>query len=99
MESLDGRKHGFPESECGEKNTCQTGTLFCGWKIKLFYFKPLKFWGVLAIAIITLITLVVAPKLSYDKLNYIGQITSGCKEPYASLPFFILYTYRTPKDT
>ena len=36
MESLDGRKHGFPESECGEKITCQRGILFCGWKIKLF---------------------------------------------------------------
>lgn len=55
MESLDGRKHRFPESECGKKITYWRGILFCGLKIKLCYFKPLKFWGVLAIVIITLI--------------------------------------------
>ena len=71
---------------------------------QLCYFKPLKFWGVLATAvIITLITIAVAPKLSYDKLNDMGQIILNCKETYTSFAVFILYSkvsaYRRPKDT
>lgn len=64
----------------------------------------MNFWGVLATAvIITLITIAVAPKLSYDKLNDMGQIILNCKEPYTSLAVFILYSkiyaYQRPKDT
>lgn len=59
-------------------------TIFMWVKIKLYEFKPLKFWRVVTTEVtITVITIVVTPKLSYDKLA-IEILGCSCTSSYYS---------------